>query len=230
MPDAPIAKPPRVAARSKQIVARKTPDDEFLALLRRKCVRAASVGALTAIGESIPGLSRALGFIFGELLDAKFLAAIQRELVEDTFVLYGLELPPALHDTIVKRVQMIGAGASIASDAVVRRMLQHAVGKLGGFVARRALPLTAIASSAFSNAAVTYAIGKRAQAVARLRDAPITAMPDAIRAFSGVDERRMFEWSLEAVKSSLGLAGKALRGLVKSASPKKSKSRRATAS
>ncbi len=193
-------------------------------------VRAASVGALTAIGESIPGLSRALGFIFGELLDAKkFLAAIQRELVEDTFVLYGLELPAALHDTIVKRVQMIGAGASIASDAVVRRMLQHAVGKLGGFVARRALPLTAIASSAFSNAAVTYAIGKRAQAVARLRDAPITAMPDAIRAFSGMDERRMFEWSLEAVKSSLGLAGKALRGIVKSASQKKSKSRRAAA-
>ena len=185
------------------------------------------VGALTATGESIPGLSRVLGFVFGELLDVKFLGAIQRELVEETFALYDLQLPAALHDTIVRRVQMVGASASIASDAVVRKVLQAAVGKFGGFIARRTLPLTAIISSAMSNMMVTYAIGKRAQAVARLRGAPITAMPDAIRAFSGVDERRMYAWTLEAVKSSLGIVGNALRGMVKPNSRAKARKARA---
>jgi len=74
-------------------VAAKTRDDEFVALLRRKCLRAATVGAFTAAGEAIPGLSRVLGFVFGELLDARFLAQIQRELIEETFTLYELELP-----------------------------------------------------------------------------------------------------------------------------------------
>jgi hypothetical protein len=74
-----------------------------------------------------------------------------------------------------------------------------------------------VVSSAFANAAVTYAIGKRAQAVARLRHAPITGMPDAVRAFTGVDERRLFAWSLAAARDALtrltravgNLAGKA---------------------
>ena len=73
---------PRTA--STQIVAGRSRDAEFMALLRRTCLRAASVGALTAAGEAIPGLSRVLGFVFGELLDASFLARIQRELIEET--------------------------------------------------------------------------------------------------------------------------------------------------
>ena len=202
------------AKRSTRIAAKPTPDAEFLALLRKQCLSAASVGALTAAGELIPGLSRVLGLVFGELLDAKVLANIQRHLIEKTFAIYGLELPKPVHEVLVGRVQMIGTSASVASDAIMRTLLKRSVGQFGTYVAVRIVPLTSIASSAFANAMVTYAVGKRAQAVAKLRDAPITGMPDALRAFSGVDERRVLDWTVEAMKSSVGLISNALRGLV----------------
>jgi uncharacterized protein (DUF697 family) len=199
------------AARSRRIPARKMPrtiDAQFVALLRRKCVRAASVGALSAAGEAIPGLFRMLGLVFGELLDAQFLARIQRELVEETFALYGLKLPTTLHDALVNKVQFVGTGASLAGDALARAGVKRLLGRAGGMVASRVLPLASIATSALSNAAVTYAIGKRAQAVARLRDAPIRAMPDVVRAFTGIDERRVYAWSVAAMKDTVGLLGR----------------------
>jgi hypothetical protein len=213
--------------RSTHVAAKPTPDAKFLALLRRQCLSAASVGALTAAGELIPGLGRVLGLVFGELLDAKFLANIHRELIEKTFVIYGLELPKPVHEVLVGRVQMLGASASIASDAVIRTLLKRSIGQFGHFVAARVVPLTSIGSSAFANAMVTYAVGKRAQAVAKLRDAPITGMPDALRAFSGVDERRVLDWTVEGMKSSFALVSDTLRGLVKSEPAAKKRKRRA---
>jgi hypothetical protein len=195
-------------------VTTKTRDDEFVALLRRKCLRAATVGAFTAAGEAIPGLSRVLGFVFGELLDARFLAQIQRELIEETFTLYELELPVPVRETLVGHVQLLGTSASVAGDAVVRQLLKRSVGRIGSLIASRVLPLTSIASSAFSNAMVTYAVGKRAQAVAQLHGEPIKGVPDALRAFSGVDERRVLDWTIEATKSALGQIGSALKNVV----------------
>jgi len=214
------------AKRSTRVPAKPTPDAEFLALLRKQCLSAASVGALTAAGELIPGLSRVLGLVFGELLDAKFLANIQRQLIEKTFAIYGLELPTPVHEVLVGRVQMIGTSASVASDAIMRALLRRTVGQFGTYVAVRVVPLTSIASSAFANAMVTYAVGKRAQAVAKLRDAPITGMPDALRAFSGVDERRVLDWTVEAMKSSFALVSGTLRGLVTSKPAVKAKKKR----
>lgn len=200
-----------LSKRSEHVPAQPSVDAQFLALLRRKCIRAASVGAMTAAAEAIPGLSQAFGLVFGELIDAQFLAAIQRELVEDTFALYGFKLPSSVHGMVVNKVQVFGAGAGIAGDALMRRGLQRTLGKLGSMVARRVAPVVSIVSSAFSNALVTYAIGKRAQAVARLRDAPLTGMPEVLRAFSGVDERRVYAWTIEAVNESFATIGNSIR-------------------
>lgn len=191
------------------------PDTQFVALLRRKCTRAALTGALTAAIEAIPGLGRVLGFVFGEVLDAQFLARVQRELVEDTFALYSLKLPAPLHNELIERVQTMGTGASIAGDMLVRGVLHRLGGRLGGALTRRFVPVVGIVSSAVSNASVTYAIGKRAQAVAKWKDAPITGMPDVLRAFSGVDERRVLDWSVDAVKTSLNMIREALRKMVR---------------
>jgi uncharacterized protein (DUF697 family) len=218
--------PPK--ARSTQVVAKRTQDAEFLALLRRQCLSAASVGALTAAGELIPGLGRVLGLVFGELLDASVLAKIQRELIEKTFVIYGLELPESVHEVLVGRVQMLGASASVASDAVLRTLLKRSIGQFGTMVAARVVPLTSIGSSALANAMVTYAVGKRAQAVAKWSDAPISGLPDALRAFSGVDERRVLDWTVEAMKSSFALVSDTLSGLV-TRKPAAKKKRRAAA-
>jgi hypothetical protein len=106
-------------------------------------------------------------------------------------------------------------------------LVRRSVGRFGGVVGLGVVSLTSIASSAFSNAMVTYAVGKRAQAVAQLRDAPITALPAALRAFSGVDERRVLVWTVEATRSSLERIGSVLRRLTwRSAESKKTPAKR----
>ena len=210
--DKPLA---RKASTEIAVTRNEDPDTQFVALLRRKCTRAALTGALTAAIEAIPGLGRVLGFVFGEVLDAQFLTRVQRELVEDTFALYSLKLPTPLHNELIERVQTVGASASIAGDMLVRGVLRRLAGRVGGVVTRRFVPLVGIVSSAVSNASVTYAIGKRAQAVAKWKDSPITGMPDVVRAFSGVDERRVLDWSVDAVKTSLSMIGDALRKMVR---------------
>lgn len=204
---------PHRPKKTKQIAARKgklSADRAFEALLRRKALQAATVGAATALGESIPGLTRVLRLVLGELIDVGLLAEIQRELIEQTFILYDFKLPDSVHASVVRQVQFVGVSASAASDVVGRRLLQRAASVLGGVLARGVAPIAAATSSAASNAAVTYAIGKRAQAVAKLREAPIAGLPDAIRAFTGIDERRVADWSLQAVKNSVALVGAAL--------------------
>ncbi|MEP6941203.1 MAG: hypothetical protein ABI846_15660 [Rudaea sp.] len=211
------SKTPLIRRSSQEVVAVRAADRDaqFVALLRRKCMRAAITGALTAAIEAIPGLGRVFGFVFGEILDAQFLSRIQRELVEDTFRLYGLELPGPLHNELVNRVQTLGTSASIASDALMRGLARRAASSIGGLVAKRLLPIASITSSALSNTSVTYAIGKRAQAVAKWRDRPIMGMPDVVRAFSGIDERRILNWSTEAVKTSLGIVSTALKRMLR---------------
>jgi hypothetical protein len=214
---------------SREVPAKKAPptrDVRFVALLRAKCLRAASVGALTAAGESVPGLGRLLGLVFGELLDAQLLAKIQRDLVEETFALYELKLPPVLHRNLVRKIQVVGVGASAAGDALARATLKRVLGRVGSMVASRVIPLTAIATSALSNAVITYTIGKRAQAVARLRDAPLRGVPDAVRAFTGVDERRVYAWTVAALKNALRLTGRSLGRLATASTLRKKAKRR----
>ena len=129
-----LVAPPPAKKRSRQFPARKvlpTKEEQFVALLRRKCMRAASVGAFTAACESIPGLGRVLGLVFGELLDAQFLAKIQRELIEETFALYELELPESVRSTLIHKVQFVGTSVSVAGDAMARAVLKRTLGKIG---------------------------------------------------------------------------------------------------
>lgn len=207
-----------LVVRSREIVAIRWPAraadphaPAFVALLRRKCIRAATIGACTAAAELLPGLGKALGVVFGELVDADLLAVTQRELIEETFRLYGLNLPDTLQNTLVHKMQLIGTGAAVASDALGRGLLHRLLRRASRLVARRAVPVVAIVSSALANASVTYAIGKRTQAAALLPQASIADVPDAVRAFTGIDERRIAAWSLSAVKSAIAGIGKAAK-------------------
>lgn len=170
-----------------------------MALLRRKCMRAASIGALTAGAEAVPGLGRVLGFLFGEIVDATMLSNVQRELVEDTFALYEFALPSELQRTFVEKIRIIGTGASLATDTALRGLLRRSLGRAGSVLTHRLLPIAPIVTSALTNAAITYTVGKRAQAIAKTGS---TEIPDVVRAFTGFDERRVFEWTMSAIKGS----------------------------
>ena len=208
--------------RSTEVVARRAAprnrtrrtaliDREFDGLLRNACLKAAGVGALSALTGVIPGAGMLLRFALGEVADVAALTAIQEQLIEDTLALYDLPLPDKLRRPLVKQITTLGAGASVSVDALGRRLLARYGGRLGGKlmgpVIGRIAPLAAVLTSALGNAATTYAIGRRAQAFAKLGEAPLDSLADAIRAFTGVDERKLWEWSVTATREALGRVG-----------------------
>ncbi len=196
---------------STEIPAKRAParlendrDVRFQALLRTACVKAAGVGALSALVGAIPGAGVLLRFTLGELADAAAVGAIQEKLIEDTLALYELPLPEALRKPLIAQISALGAGASLGVDAIGRRILGRFGSKLGGTVFGRVAPVVGVLTSALGNAATTYAIGRRAEAFAKMGAAPADSLVDAFRAFTGVDERRVWEWSVTATKEALG--------------------------
>lgn len=196
---------------STEIPAKRAPaalendrDARFQALLRTACVKAAGVGALSALVGAIPGAGVLLRYTLGELADIAAVSAIQEKLIEDTLALYELPLPEPLRKPLIAQISALGAGASVGVDAIGRRILGRFGSKLGGTVFGRVAPLVGVLTSALGNAATTYAIGRRAEAFAKMGAAPADSLVDAFRAFTGVDERRVWEWSVTATKDALG--------------------------
>lgn len=200
---------------STEIPARRAPaaladdrDARFQALLRTACVKAAGVGALSALVGAIPGAGVLLRYALGELADMAAVGAIQEKLIEDTLALYELPLPEALRKPLITQISALGAGASVGVDALGRRLLGRFGSKLGGGVFSRVAPLVGVLTSALGNAATTYAIGRRAEAFAKMGVAPAESLVDAFRAFTGLDERRVWEWSVSATKEALATVGR----------------------
>lgn len=196
---------------STEIPAKRAPaalqndrDARFQAMLRTACVKAAGVGALSALVGAIPGAGVLLRFALGELADVAAVSAIQEKLIEDTLALYELPLPEPLRKPLIAQISALGAGASVGVDAIGRRILGRFGSKIGGTVFGRVAPLVGVLTSALGNAATTYAIGRRAEAFAKMGAAPADSLVDAFRAFTGVDERRVWEWSVTATKEALG--------------------------
>ena len=82
-------------------------------------------------------------------------------------------------------------------------------------------------TSALTNAAITYTVGKRAQAVAKSGG---TEVPGVVQAFTGLDERRVFEWTMNAIKGSTGALSNTfakIKAALTSRRPRKSTARRA---
>lgn len=109
---------------------------------------------------------------------------------------------------LITQISALGAGASVGVDALGRRLLGRFGSKLGGGVFSRVAPLVGVLTSALGNAATTYAIGRRAEAFAKMGVAPAESLVDAFRAFTGLDERRVWEWSVSATKEALATVGR----------------------
>jgi hypothetical protein len=178
-------------------------DAQFQVLLRNACIKAAGFGALSALVGALPGAGVLLRFAIGELADVAAITAIQEQLIEDTLTLYELPLPDALRRPLIAQISALGAGASIGVDAIGRRILGRFGSKIGGTVFGRVAPLVGVLTSAVGNAATTYAIGRRAEAFAKVGAAPADSLADVFRAFTGLDERRVWDWSVGATKDAL---------------------------
>lgn len=214
-----LRKADRKAARERVAALRKRlPDadkDELHRLLvQSKCLQAGAIGALSAVVELVPGAGKLAGVFLGPMIDIGTVTALQSELVLETFALYEVELGDAGERFAILAIAATNVGATHASSIVARLLKRYAGALVGGFVLKRALPVAKIATVATKNIALTYAIGMRAQAVAKFRDADIDEWPKLMRQVTNIDESTLVEWATGAARTAIDQVQESARSWV----------------
>ena len=203
-----LRKADRKAARERVLALKRrlpdaSPEEVHRLLVQSKCLQAGAIGALTTMVDLVPGGGKVAGVVLGPLVDVATVTALQAELVIETFVLYEVELGEAGERFAILAIAATNVGATHASSIVARLLKRYAGALIGGFVLKRALPITNIATVATKNIALTYAIGMRAQAVARFRDADLDDWPKLMRQVTHIDESTLVEWATSAARTAI---------------------------
>lgn len=203
-----LRKADRKAAKARVSALRKRLPDADLEELHRllvqsKCLQAGAIGALSAVVELVPGAGKLAGVFLGPVIDVGTVTALQSELVIETFALYEVELGDAGERFAILAIAATNVGATHASSIVAKLLKRYAGALVGGFVLKRALPIAKIATVATKNIALTYAIGMRAQAVAKFRDADLEEWPKLMRQVTNIDESTLVEWATGAARTAI---------------------------
>jgi hypothetical protein len=171
-------------------------------LIREKCQRTGTVGAVTSGAGLIPGLGTAAALTLGVAADIGATFKLQAELVLEIAALYNYPLSEDEKQQLV----MVITGLSAGTNALARRAGQAATFKLGEKFAEKsilkALPIIGVIASAGTNALSTYIIGQRADAYFRLGPDAVGTWADSLRAVSGVDERQLGGWLAESGRAT----------------------------
>lgn len=203
-----MRKADRKAAKDRvQALRKRLPDAELeelhRLLVQSKCLQAGAIGALSAVVELVPGAGKLAGVLLGPVIDVGTVTALQSELVLETFALYDLDLGDAGERFAILAIAATNVGAMHASSIVAKLLKRYAGALIGGFVLKRALPIAKIATVATKNIALTYAIGMRAQAVARFRNAELDEWPKLMRQVTNIDESTLVEWATSAARTAI---------------------------
>jgi len=193
----------------------KDSDDELhRKLVQAKCLQAGGVAAASNLLGTIPLLGRALGPLVGTFTDAAVVTTLQAELVVETFILYRVELPERAERMTVAAIAATNIGSHQLAVGVAGTLAKRAQRWLGGPLARYAAPVARIAASTATTIAMTYAIGMRSRALAKMRHADFEDWPDLIREVTMVDERRLAEWAERSVRMVAEQSGVVAKGLM----------------
>ncbi len=214
-----LRKADRKAAAARVVALRKRlPDasnEELHRLLvQSKCLQTGAIGALSSVVELVPGAGRVAGVFLGSAVDIGTVTLLQSELVLETFALYDVELGDAGERFAILAIAATNVGATHASSIVAKLLKRYAGAVIGGFVLKRALPITKIATVATKNIALTYAIGMRAQAVAKFRDADLEEWPKLMRQVTNIDESTLVEWATSAARTAIDQVQESARSWV----------------
>jgi hypothetical protein len=206
------------AAAKKRIAAlyRSHPEasvDELLpGIIRNKCMQAGAVGALAALGRAVPGLATVQKVAFGTAMDATLTAKLQAELVHEIFALYRLRLSADEERGLLLLVAGLSAGTVKAAEKAANAFAAKLAKKYGGALLERFLPVAGILSHSAANVLATYAVAKRAQTIARLRDPESGDVSDLLRGITGIDESKLLDWTRQGVDMALLPLKKGLGG------------------
>lgn len=173
-------------------------------LVQSKCLQAGMIGALSTSVGLIPGVGRVVGSLLGPLADAGVVTTLQAELVVEIFALYDVVLPETAEQAAVLTIAASNLGTRELGREVLQRLSRRLSRTIGGRVLVKALPLASIATSATTNVALTYVVGERAQALARMKDARLDEWPHVLRQLALLDEPKLVDWAARAARDAIG--------------------------
>lgn len=207
----------RAAAKKRIATLRKAQpdasvDDLLPGIIRNKCLQAGAVGALAALGRAVPGLATVQRVTFGKAIDATLTAKLQAELVHEIFALYRLRLGADEERALLLLVAGLSAGTVKAAEKAANAFAGKLARRYGGALLERFLPVAGILSHAAANVLATYAVAKRAQTIARLRDPESGDVSDLLRGITGIDENKLLDWTRQGVDMALVPLKKGLGG------------------
>ncbi len=210
----------RLAARARVAALRKrhpraAPATLHRRLVQAKCVQAGAVGAISGLAAFLPGPFRALGTALGPLADATLVTTLQGELVLETFALYDVDMPQSAERFAVFAIAASNVGSVAVSHRLTTSLARFASQSLGGRVIATAAPLVGLATTVAANIGFTYAIGQRALAVARLRDADLAEWPGLLRSVTELDERKLVSWAQQSARAAVAQVGASTRDWVR---------------
>ena len=207
----------RLAAAKRVAKQRKknpeaTPEELARLMIRRKCRRTAVVGAVTAAPAAIPGLGTLTSLVLGSTVDLALTAGLQAELVLEIACCYGVEMTASEERSVILMVTGVGVGANQLIEKAGRQIAAKASEQLAKKSVARSVPLIGMGAAAGTNTVTTYAIGRRAISYFALGEERMESWAEALRAVTGVDERKLVGWMSEAGEGARDLVGSGLRG------------------
>lgn len=163
-------------------------------LIREKCLYTARMGAATSATGMVPILGSALSLTVGLLVDLGASLSAQAELVLELAEVYNYPLTEANKREAI--LVVLGLGTS--TEYLTRKASREASDRLLRHYAKRwatkVIPVVGIATSASSAALTTYLMGRRAEKYFTQGPDSIGDWKESLRAFSGVDERKLLGW------------------------------------
>ena len=178
-------------------------DRQFSLLLHTSCLKAGTAAVVTTLSTRVPLLNRIAPMLVGSMMQSLAVPRIQQQLVTDVLDLYGLELSELERQGVV----LLATAANVGAQELSRRTVEELVNRVGAPLGRpildRMLPVTNLVAENAAAIASTYAVGRRAQALCRLSGTGARDLGELLGAITGIDQRRLVDWSTEAVKLAL---------------------------
>lgn len=204
--DVDINKAAAKVAQLRQKHPQASPQELSQMIIREKCQKTGTVGAVTSGAGLIPGIGTAAALTLGTAADIGATFKLQSEMVLEIAAVYNYPLTEQEKQRIVLTITGISAGTT----ALARRAGQGAALRAGERVAGKAieksflkaLPIVGVIASAGTNVLSSYVIGYRADAYFRLGPEHVGTWADSLRAISGVDERKLGRWLADSGKSA----------------------------
>lgn len=179
-----------------------TTDELIERLIRVKCMKTATVGAVTSGTAIVPGVGTAVSLTLGLAADIGATFKLQAELVLEIAVARGRTLTNEEKRSAILLLTGISSGANRALSSAGTQATLKITERYAQKWVTHALPVVGVAASAATNALTTYLVGKRADAYFGLGSDAVGDWGATWRAISGVDEREVGKWFAEQAHSS----------------------------